>query len=193
MRLTFGVAAACGRRTENDLGGAGLSGRCSDDHQSLHPAGAAFRFRACRPAICHKRIADAGRDDRDLCRGRDTGRGCGKLGGQRQSIWPHRRDRAFGAVRADTALPRSCGLGDAALRSSWRQAVALRRRRGSLEEILDRFVFLARCGDRILVGAVRGSGARPDPDGRGPQRRQCRHDVFTACLARPRHSLSLSR
>jgi hypothetical protein len=48
-------------------------------------------------------------------------------------------------------------------------------------------IVCARDRDRLPVGAMRGTGARPDFDGRRAQRRQCRHDTVAArlCLLEP--------
>ena len=95
-------------RAIHDAASAGLSGRRAHHRQPLHPAGAAFRLRPRRPAFPAPDLAAAGGHGGDVRRCRQPGGGGRRLGGERQSIWPHRRHGPADLVRL-TLLSRTLG------------------------------------------------------------------------------------
>ncbi len=142
--------------------------------------------RADQPFVA-LRPAAAGGHGGDFRRGRDPGDAGRQLGGACQSIWPHRRHGAAGAVRPDPACRRQLAdrltrplvaLGN---RLSNQPRTAARRRR--------RFAAAGR-GDRTVVGALRRADPGPDPDRRGDQGRQRQHHLAAAGLCRGRGDLA---
>ena len=143
-----------------------LSRRRADDPQPVHPAGAAVRVRARGSVVRAQRRADAARHGDHVRAGRDAGRGRRRLGGAREPVRPLRRARDPALFGVDTAVSALSPIG-----SRSRSVAPVRgcrnRRSGARRGAVDRPVAVARCGDRLALGAMRGPDPRLDADRRG--------------------------
>ena len=152
---------------------AGISRRCPDDRQSLHPAGAALRVRARRPTLHSQRPADARRHGAHLRRRRFTGGrrpAAGRSPPTAMVAWPRWRCSRCSAWRSCSPALRAP---DAASRGPRSAVVAIGRQGRRSEPPL---LGPARRRGGSALGAVCRPRARVDPDRRGAPGREHRDE-----------------
>ena len=186
-RLSYAVPEATGsaprRESENDVIGIGLSGRRAHDRQSVHSAGAAVRIRPRRPAVPENglpMLAGMAVTFAAVATLAAVAGGWVVEANQYGRIVALALMAAFGLTLIFPALADRVMQPLVRLGASFQ----LRPSRGGRTSGDDRAVASARRRDRIFVGAVRGPGARPDPDRRRAQGRQRRHNAPAARLRR---------
>src|SRR5271165_210581 len=107
---------ATGARTTYDYSAVGISRRCADHLESMHPAGIAVRLCPLGAKIPDERVAPADRDGGDVRRNCHLGRRRRRLGGACESIWPAAGAGLADCIRCHAAVAPIGGSVGAALR-----------------------------------------------------------------------------